>query len=352
MPRIRNITFRPMERPLRTAFTTSRGSKNSHRFVLVGVRLDSGDAGVGEIPTSFTYPHESIEAILAALSASRPMLLGLPVGDALGSLPALRRHWPRMRMTLSGLEAALLRAQLAAAGGDEFRHWGGRRTDIETDITVPFSTDAETVLRWLAWARRKGFRVYKVKVSGREADDRRLLTLVANRLQDTVPNYQLLLDGNQGFTPRRLLALADWLAARRLAVALVEQPLPKGDWSGFRQVRGRCPLPIILDESVQGIEHLRRAIDDGAADGVNIKIAKSGLAESAEMLALARRAKLKLMIGCMTETAVGLSAGINFAAGTGGFDYIDLDSIHFFHHRGRVGAWRIEGPRYRLEYPA
>jgi L-alanine-DL-glutamate epimerase-like enolase superfamily enzyme len=338
-----------MERPLRTAFTTSRGSKKSHRFVLVRVRLAGGPVGIGEVPTSFTYPHESMEAILHTLATARPALLGLPIDDALALLPGLRRRCPRMRMTLSGLEVAMLRAKLAARGSDEFLHWGGRCRRIETDITIPFSTDAGTVLRWLAWAGRKGFRIYKVKVSGRQADDRRLLTLVAQRLADTVEGCSLLLDGNQGFTPRCLLALTDWLASRRFPVALVEQPLRKGDWSGLQQLRGRCPLPIVLDESVQGIDHLRRVIDHRAADGVNIKIAKSGLAESAEMVRLARRAKLLLMIGCMTETAVGLSAGINFAAGTGEFDYVDLDSIHFFSHNGRVGPWRIDGPRYVLE---
>ena len=66
---------------------------------------------------------------------------------------------------------------------------------------------------------------------------------------------------------------------------------------------------------------------------------------------------MKLMIGCMTETMVGLSAGICLAAGTGAFDYVDLDSIHFLHHRGAGGrvvatggaeGIQVMGGRYEL----
>ena len=52
------------------------------------------------------------------------------------------------------------------------------------------------------------------------------------------------------------------------------------------------------------------------------------------------------MIGCMTETMVGLSAAIYCASGNAAFDYIDLDSIHFMHHRNRHENITIEGPRF------
>ncbi|OPY75853.1 MAG: L-Ala-D/L-Glu epimerase [Syntrophorhabdus sp. PtaU1.Bin058] len=55
---------------------------------------------------------------------------------------------------------------------------------------------------------------------------------------------------------------------------------------------------------------------------------------------------MKTMIGCMTETMVGLSTAIHMAAGTGAFDYIDLDSIHFLYHRNRYNTLTIDGPRF------
>jgi len=68
------------------------------------------------------------------------------------------------------------------------------------------------------------------------------------------------------------------LRRRRIAVELIEQPLPKDDWAGMRQLRGRAGVPLILDESVASADDCRRVIDERIADGVNIKIAKSGIA--------------------------------------------------------------------------
>jgi len=111
----------------------------------------------------------------------------------------------------------------------------------------------------------------------------------------------------------------------------------------------RSSVPIIADETVFSPDDCKRVIDEQLAHGVNIKIAKSGIADSQEILRLAKKAKLKLMIGCMTETMVGLSAAICFAAGTSAFDYIDLDSIHFLHHKNSYNGLTIKGRSYDIK---
>ena len=63
----------------------------------------------------------------------------------------------------------------------------------------------------------------------------------------------------------------------------------------------------------------------GCADAINIKLMKSCIIESLDIAAVARSANLKLMIGCMVETNLGLACAVHFAAGVGGFDFIDLD---------------------------
>jgi hypothetical protein len=51
----------------------------------------------------------------------------------------------------------------------------------------------------------------------------------------------------------------------------------------------------------------------------------------------------------MTETMVGLSAGVYMAAGSEAFDYVDLDGIYFLHHRNKYGALEIDGPRFTVD---
>ena len=110
----------------------------------------------------------------------------------------------------------------------------------------------------------------------------------------------------------------------------------------------KAPLPIIADETVFSVEDCQRVIEHGLADGINIKIAKSGISQSRQIIELAKKAKLKLMIGCMTETIVGLSTAIYCAAGSGVFDYIDLDSVHFLYHHKHYQDITIGGSVYHL----
>ena len=61
MHRVRQIHYRKITRPMRTVFATSLGSKSAVTSVLVEAALDDGVRGIGEVPTSFSFPHETPE---------------------------------------------------------------------------------------------------------------------------------------------------------------------------------------------------------------------------------------------------------------------------------------------------
>jgi L-alanine-DL-glutamate epimerase-like enolase superfamily enzyme len=352
MSTIRDIRFRRTVRPMRTTFATALGSKTAATSVLVKVTLDDGSEGVGEVPTSFVLQHETVPAIESILRETRDELIALPVEECPRRIEVFRRRFAGFHMTISGLEVAVFRATLAARGVSEHRHWGAACDRVETDITIPFIGDEGVLRRWMKRVVKIGFRVYKVKVSGDVEADIRFLRRVRAMLEDAMPApprgvpFVVRLDGNQGYNRKTYLRMIDRLAKERLAVELFEQPLPKDDHEGLRIITKRSGLPIVLDETVFCRDDCRRAIDQGLGHGVNIKVAKSGIAESAGIMEAAKEAGMKLMIGCMTETMVALSAGILMAGGTGAFDYVDLDSIHFLHHRKVCGDIRVEGPRY------
>jgi L-alanine-DL-glutamate epimerase-like enolase superfamily enzyme len=109
-------------------------------------------------------------------------------------------------------------------------------------------------------------------------------------------------------------------------VDLLEQPVGKHDLKGMIFVSKRSPVPVAADETVATPRQAARALELGAATAINIKLAKSGLSRALEIAAVARAAKVPLMIGCMAETARGLSASVHFALGTGFFRFADLDS--------------------------
>lgn len=348
MSRIKKITFSPITRPLRTVFATSLGRKDTMRSMIVKVLLDDGRCAAGEVPTSLAYPHETIAVVRQVLEAVAPEFVGLPIDRYEEKIGPLRKRYPATLMTLSGLELALFRAGLAAARKTEHRFWGGKLRRIETDITVPFLPDPALLRPWLAWAVRNRFTTYKIKVSGTIDDDLRVLSFVHAFLADHRDDFALRLDGNQGFTRDSYFELLDRLDQRGIALQLFEQPLPRNDFAGLKHVKKRSPVPVILDETVFNAEDLQRVIQDDLGHGINIKFAKSGIQETRKMIPLARQHNLKLMIGCMTETFVGLSAAIYCAAGTGAFDYVDLDGIFFLFHRNRFDRLRVAPPEFLL----
>ena len=341
--RIKEVRFREVRKALRTTFATSLGRKRHLHSVIVKVTLDNGGEGVGEVPTSAAFNDETIAVIGRVLDEGRRRLKGVEIGDYAERLDSLRGTFPAAAMTTSGLEVALFRACLASREVPEHLYWGGRSGRIETDITVPILTDKRMLVPWIERAARKGFTAYKVKVSGNLAQDREIVAFIYRLLGEKIARFRLRLDGNQGYTAETFLAFVDFLQEMRFAVELFEQPLPRNAFEGLAYIKERCPIPLILDETILTVEDAQRAVDHNLCHGINIKIAKSGIGESMKLLELARRHGMKLMAGCMIETMVGLSAAVFFAAGTGAFDFIDLDAVHFLYGEntypgiGRVG---------------
>jgi L-alanine-DL-glutamate epimerase-like enolase superfamily enzyme len=349
MSKIERIQFAKVMRPMKTTFATSLGAKTCATSVIVRVTLDDGNFGIGEVPTSFVFSQETVEAIKKIIVEERPHLIGLPIEEYASFIQKLRKRWPQFHMTVSGLEVALFRAWLASRGKNEFRYWGAKSKTLETDITIPFVPKADMLDNWLAKAIKTDFRIYKIKVSGDIEADIKFVEMIYHRLNNSGKKFVIRLDGNQGYTAASCLTILDKLEKKKIAVELFEQPLKHDDYAGFKQLYKRASVPIIADETVLCPDDCKRVIDDRLAHGVNIKIAKSGIADSQEILKLAKQAKLKLMIGCMTETMVGLSAAIYFAAGTNAFDYIDLDSVHFLHHKNSYDGLTINGRYYNIE---
>jgi L-alanine-DL-glutamate epimerase-like enolase superfamily enzyme len=121
--------------------------------------------------------------------------------------------------------------------------------------------------------------------------------------------------GPQDQALQLLPALAD------LGLEWIEQPLPEDDLDGLRRVHRASPLPIFADEPVRTARDIPRLA--GCVDGVNIKVHKAGgLREALRMIAVARAHELQVMLGCMVETSVGITAAAHLSPLV---DWADLD---------------------------
>jgi L-alanine-DL-glutamate epimerase-like enolase superfamily enzyme len=157
-----------------------------------------------------------------------------------------------------------------------------------------------------------GWPIYKIKL-GTDRD----LEIVRELRKHTQATFRV--DANCGWTAEQTIAFAPEL--KKLGVEFIEQPLKADLWDDLRRVRENSALPIIADESCIVESDVARC--HGVFHGVNIKLVKcGGLTPARRMIAEARKLGLSVMVGCMTESTVGISA---IAQLLPLLDYVDMD---------------------------
>ena len=310
-----------VESALRRPFITAQGRRDRTINAAITVQLRGGASGYGEASTSIAQKHLTSAALRRALERMASRARGRDVRDWRALVDEAWARHSSLSPAVAAFEAALLTA-LASEAGVSLAGWlGGASERLETDLTISASTEPAATRAAAAEAAAAGFRVLKVKVGGKRADD---LARVA-AVRDAAPRARLLLDGNQGFSPSSALEFMHAVLKTGAKVSLFEQPTPKADLEALAFVSKRCPVPVAADESVATPADAARAADAGVT-AINIKLAKSGISRGLEIAAVANAAGLPLMIGCMAETARGLSASVHLALGTGFFRWCDLDS--------------------------
>ena len=335
---IRETAVEAFDAPLKRPFVTALGRKTSSPNVGVVITLSDGARGYGEASASLALAHLSQARLAAALARLGRRSRGRDAFDPGALIDEAWRRLEGLSPAAAAFECALLSAVAASRGVPLRRLFGSAENVLRTDITISAWDEARTV-EAAREARAEGFRAFKIKVGGRFSED--LARVRAVRRE--VPNATVLLDGNQGLTPDGALRLVE-ACLKDGPVALLEQPLPKDQLKKMPALARRCPVPIALDESVATPEDAVRAADLGACGAINVKAAKSGLRRSLEIAAVARAAGMKLMIGCMAETAAGLAASVALGMGTGFFDFVDLDSDHLLVPDARPADFRRRGP--------
>ncbi len=157
--------------------------------------------------------------------------------------------------------------------------------------------------------------VLKIKL-GSEDDVARVAAVRAAR-----PDAIIYLDANGAWSPSE--AVDRIRALEPYAIALVEQPVPKEDIEGMGRVQARVQVPLVADESVQTLAHVD-ALARVGVQGLNIKLMKvGGLGPALAMIRRAREQGMRIMLGCMIETSLGVTAMAHLMALA---DWLDLDA--------------------------
>ncbi len=180
------------------------------------------------------------------------------------------------------------------------------------DSTYTIGIDSEEMIREKV-CEAKDYPLLKIKVGG--PGDIETIRIV----REEAPSASLRVDANCGWQPRQALRMIEQMV--ELGVEFIEQPLPAENKEGARWLYERSPLPLMADESCERLEDIPECI--GRFDSINIKLAKcGGIRHALKMIGCARAHQLNIMLGCMPETSIGVTAAAHISPLV---DYCDLD---------------------------
>ncbi|MBU9889790.1 MAG: dipeptide epimerase [Candidatus Omnitrophica bacterium] len=305
-------------------FRTAKGQHELLENVLFTVELSHKTRGYGEAAVATHITGETVRETLEHLKAVAREICGRDLAAFRAVAGEMKERFPQNPCARAAVEMALLDALTREKRMPLWRFFGSKPRTLRSDMTVVLGEVADAAAMTRAILRR-GIRSFKIKIGRNFDEDLRRVTVVAA----LAPRRPIYLDANQGFTAGQTLKFLKELKTLKIRPALIEQPIPKGDWEGLKQVARQSDVPVCADESASSLADVKRLIREKAADVINIKFMKTGIFEAWEIAKLAQRHGIKLMIGTMMETALATTAAAHFAAGLRGFDFIDLDAPLF-----------------------
>ncbi len=334
--RIRSISLYHFDKPFVIGFNSPHRLRNKADSLIVKFEFEEGLSGYGE---SVPRPYVTGETCSSAAGIIRDVFSGLlfkaefnnleDASDILEKIETVCRSKsiPAYNSALGAVDIALIDAlgKLLKKPARDFLGPAARK-EIPCAVSIPFLSPAE--YQYAAEELKKmPFDSFKIILGADEEENRNRLRLIRTVLGD---KKDLRAEANGKWS--REQALSNIQMLKEFNVSGIEQPLPKGDLEGMRQIRKRTGMSIIADESLCSLEDAVRLIEKEACDILNIKISKcGGLLRSWQIVQLAESRGVLCQLGShVGETEILSYAGRHLAAAVRNLTYFENGSHLLF----------------------
>lgn len=292
---------------LKHTFTISRESHDFQPSLIVEL-IDGDFSGFGEA-TSNPYYNITLTNMMAILQNNAALIASYSKENPSNFWKKLQPVFKNNMFALCALDMAFNDLQARKIGKKLYEVWG---LNIDKNPLTNYTIGIDTVAKMVSKMKELPWPIYKIKLGTK--DDIKIVTELRKH-----SNAIFRIDANCGWSVTE--AIENSFKLKELGVEFLEQPLKADDLRGAKTLFDTSALPIIADESCIVESDVKNCA--GLFHGVNIKLTKcGGLTPGKRMLEEAKKLGLKTMVGCMTESSVGISAIAHLLPL---LDYVDMD---------------------------
>ncbi|PAB58395.1 o-succinylbenzoate synthase [Anaeromicrobium sediminis] len=295
--RIERIELFHIKIPLNFTFKTSQATLKHRETIIIKGTDELGNTGYGEV-VAFNEPFYTNETLIDSkdilINCYIPKLINKEIEHPFHIHKWMDLSYP---MALAGLENTLVdlyarrnkKSIMDVVFNEETKDhiYGGI---VLGDLHIP------SLIEQIHLYKKEGYTRFKIKIKPEDG----FIKLKAIREQ--YPNIQLLVDANKSYKIEQIKLLKK---LDSLNLLCIEEPLDSGDFLEYEKLQKEMKTPICLDESIQTMDDLKRAIKLNAFKVVNLKVGRvGGIYYAKEMIQLCRENHIKYWIGSMVESGI------------------------------------------------
>ena len=250
----------PLTKPYRLAF----GTVTHYDSILVAATDGDGRCGLGEATVLTGYTDETIDDAWHIARSFCARLLGASRDACRASVRALAATHP---FTATAFGTAL-----------EMLEFPDRFAPPAASVPLVGLVDAQgqdAIDEQLDRLLAAGYRTLKVKVGFDVEADARYVSWVQRAARGRA---RIRIDANQGYSAEQGVAFVRGLDPQD--IELFEQPCAAGDWEAHLRVARAAGVPLMLDESIYGVEDIERAAALQCAQYIKLKLMKFATLEA------------------------------------------------------------------------
>jgi L-alanine-DL-glutamate epimerase-like enolase superfamily enzyme len=292
----------PYRRPVRWAGHAESGLD----IMILALETAGGLIGIGEAPVRLNWTAATLKSLQAVTEeVFMPRLMGKDLSDE-AEITRFLRYVREHSLAKSMIDSAVWELRAQAAGVPLYEYLGGV-PDVPVAWTVTRAAPEIMIADAREMVARHGFTSLKIKTGQGFETDREVLSGIRAAVG---PDVTFSADSNRHYAPGEVGALTDILA--EYGVKIAEDPTELHTDTSFDAVRQTSRIPLLVDNTCRSLDDAQLFLACGA-DAVSVKVYKTGIADSREIIRRADETGAAVHIGLGAVSSLGAVAALGIA---------------------------------------